>query len=479
MLIQSDARAIPLKDESVNCVVTSPPYWGLRDYGTAKWEGGSEGCDHKQSVARHDGGRAQVDGFHGSLALDSDKGAMNYRDICHKCGARRIDAQIGLEKTPEEYVQHIVEVFREVRRVLRKDGTAWVNLGDSYVSNGRYESDRSTYVGDLSKYNHRDPRVGARTEHLKPKDLCMIPARVALALQADGWWLRSDIIWQKPNPMPESVTDRPTRSHEYIFLLSKSERYYFDQDAVREQSITNDPRRPYGSQGAWQMDGRPIEQRHGGEIRLGREGVNSRMHQDRDPNHSSARKVRSPAGWKTGSGSHGSIHENGREPEVTYNQVDASSRNIRSVWTVATQPYAEAHFATFPEDLIKPCILAGCPSRVCVGCGSPWERVTDKGEVTASGGKSTRYFDARRDDRELKPSDHVMQTHSRVTIGWQPTCKCGTTETRPGIVLDPFGGSCTTVKVSQDLGRRGVALDLKPEYLAMGKRRAAQQGLRL
>jgi site-specific DNA-methyltransferase (cytosine-N4-specific) len=141
--------------------------------------------------------------------------------------------------------------------------------------------------------------------------------------------------------MPESVTDRPTKSHEYIFLLSKRERYYYDAEAIKEPSVTNDPRRPYTSQGAWEMDGRPVEQRHGG-------------------------KVRSPAGWKTGNGSHGSIHENGREQEVTYVEDTFTKRNIRSVWTVATQPYSDAHFATFPEALIKPCIL-----RSAVWCLTP------------------------------------------------------------------------------------------------------------
>jgi hypothetical protein len=158
---------------------------------------------------------------------------------------------------------------------------------------------------------------------LKPKDLLLMPARLALALQADGWWVRSDIIWHKPNPMPESVTDRPTSAHEHVFLLAKAERYFFDAEAVKEQSVTNDPRRPYGSQGAWQMDGRPVEQRHGGELRA-------------------------PANRKRGEFS-------GKTTAMQFTET----RNIRNVWTIATNPYPEAHFATFPPELAERCIKAG------------------------------------------------------------------------------------------------------------------------
>lgn len=364
MIVQANSLSIPLKTNSVQCVVTSPPYWGLRDYGIA--------------------------------------------------------GQLGLEKTPEEYVARMVAVFAEVKRVLRDDGTCWINLGDSYASypgkggsgtfNGR-NGHGENYTRAARKGSGRADgivsddsprnRDGAPPCSLPAKNLIGIPWRVAFALQADGWYLRSDIIWSKPNPMPESVTDRPTKAHEYLFLLAKSERYYYDAEAIKEPSITNDPRRPYTSEGAWAMDGRPVEQRH--------EGVNSRMHVDREPQHSSARKVRSPAGWKTGNGAHGSIHENGRESEVTYVADTFESRNKRSVWTIATQPYPEAHFATFPENLVKPCILAGCP------------------------------------------------------VG--------------GIVLDPFSGSGTVVKVAQDFGRHGVGLELSGEYLGLSRRRTAQAGL--
>lgn len=239
---------------SVRCCITSPPYWGLRDYGHA--------------------------------------------------------GQLGLERTPEEYVSRMVEVFREVRRVLADDGTCWINLGDSYATGAGKVGERpgggaqgDNWQGAMTSPN-RLPLPG-----LKPKDLVGIPWRVAFALQADGWWLRSDIIWAKPNPMPESVTDRPTKAHEYLFLLAKSERYYYDAAAIAES-------------GAWcglQLD-----------IVRGR-------------------KVRAEAMGRKPSGN-----------EVP--GVDAKSpdrRNRRSVWTVTTQPFAEAHFAVMPEALVEPCILAG------------------------------------------------------------------------------------------------------------------------
>jgi DNA modification methylase len=271
---EGDCRAVlaALPAESVHTVVTSPPYWGLRDYGSA--------------------------------------------------------GQLGLEPTPEEYVANMVAVFREVRRVLGADGTLWLNLGDSYAGRGKGPSNdgskQRTNVGSLIPGTRNPAQFAggqAPTEWLpvpaglKPKDLVGIPWRVAFALQADGWYLRSDIIWAKPNPMPESVTDRPTKAHEYLFLLSKSARYYYDADAVREVYISGptvaepvvvDPK------------GTGHRARHTGHV--GRGG-----------SHATAEAYR-----------HG-------------------GRNLRSVWTVATQPYPGAHFATFPPKLIEPAIKAGCP----------------------------------------------------------------------------------------------------------------------
>lgn len=298
MILHGDALTMlkTLPDESVHCCVTSPPYWGLRDYGTAKWEGGSITCDHIS--------RPQV-----SDKAASNRGSLRdnpYKNICLKCGAIRVDGQLGLEKTPEEYTEKMTAVFREVRRVLRTDGTLWLNLGDSYNGSGKGPGGTSSKLGNVLQ--SQEMNCLSNAPGLKPKDLVGIPWRVAFALQADGWYLRSDIIWHKPNPMPESVTDRCTKAHEYIFLMSKNGRYYYDGEAVKEPA-------------AWDRWG------------------NQTTVKDHPANSLAAR-----FGNKTIS-------------ELPIKDT----RNRRSVWTVATKPFSEAHFATFPPDLIKPCILAGCP----------------------------------------------------------------------------------------------------------------------
>jgi len=245
-LYQANALYLPIADNSVDCVVTSPPYWGLRDY--------------------------------------------------------HVDNQLGMESTPEEYCNNMTNVFREIWRVLKPTGTAWLNLGDSYVGTG--------HKGNWTDPKHREGRNGQvvaknnKVKGLKSKDLVGIPWRVAFALQADGWYLRSDIIWSKPNPMPESVKDRPTKAHEYIFLLTKSKNYYYDADAIGE------PAKDWGT----------------------RDRTNGKYHNE-----------------GTGLQPHTGL-------EKSY-----ATKNKRSVWTVTTKPYTDAHFATFPEDLIEPCILAGSP----------------------------------------------------------------------------------------------------------------------
>ena len=289
--------------ESVQCCVTSPPYWGLRDYG--------------------------------------------------------VEGQLGLEATPELYVAKMVEVFREVKRVLKADGTLWLNLGDSYAGSGRGNNPNGKQ--GTNKGTSFDPEYsGVVPSGLKHKDLVGIPWRVAFALQADGWYLRQDIIWAKPNPMPESVTDRCTKSHEYLFLLSKSERYYYDHEAIKEPATPGchtTTQKSFGGQAAG--------------------------------------AVVKPSGNQI--------------PGSTFSWGE--TRNKRTVWTIATQPYSEAHFATFPPKLIEPCILAGCPSG--------------------------------------------------------------------GLVLDPFAGSGTTIQVAQQLGRRGVGIELNPAYITLADTRTAQTGLAL
>lgn len=301
VILRGDVRSClkRLEDESVQCCITSPPYWGLRDYGTATWEGGDPNCDHQVPIGRK-GGNAI------GTKQTTNPGSYGYREwlICGKCGARRIDPQIGLEPTPEAYVADLVEVFREVKRVLRNDGALWLNLGDSYAGSGKgmtADGQQDPKQPKLKGMKFDVPEVPAG---LKPKDLVGIPWMVAFALRADGWYLRSDIIWSKPNPMPESVTDRCTKSHEYIFMLTKSERYYYDAEAIKE------PTSPWNSS----------------------EGFKEAAYERRD---------------------------NPQSGGFSHEDVEKSGRNKRDVWTVATQSCAEAHFATFPPKLIEPMILAG------------------------------------------------------------------------------------------------------------------------
>ena len=226
-----------------------------------------------------------------------------------------VPAELGLEPTPDAYVANMVAVFREVKRVMRDDGTLWLNLGDSYFSDTKGSGGKCVLAGAgkaMTEARYHQPRKYERSG-LKPKDLIGIPWRVAFALQADGWWLRQDIIWHKPSPMPESVTDRCTKAHEYIFLMSKSARYYFDAKAIAEEAVKSDFTSRY---------------------RKPQDGLKTV-----NPNRND-----------------GSTKATGGFPSDDY-----TNRNRRSVWTIATSPYKGAHFATFPQDLVKPCILAGCP----------------------------------------------------------------------------------------------------------------------
>jgi DNA modification methylase len=329
-ILQGDCMQIlpTLPAQSVQCCVTSPPYFGLRDYGTAKWEGGDHGCDHLGEPFRTS---ANINANWGAGFNDVKNSTKRqpFGSECAKCGAHRIDSQLGLEPTPEEYVAKMVAVFREVWRVLRDDGTLWVNLGDSYCS-----TTPGTMGDRMGNLGLGDSAANARRKFrpdtpqgLKPKDICGIPWRVAFALQADGWYLRSDIIWHKPNPMPESVTDRPTKSHEYIFLLSKSAKYYYDADAIREPSIGLSEHDLTGT----------------GYSAPGQTQQNGNRTQKRPPLE----------------GSHGTLGMDGNGMRMPEKWNNSAGRNKRSVWTIPTQPYSEAHFATFPEDLIKPCIMAG------------------------------------------------------------------------------------------------------------------------
>ena len=472
-------RSLPA--QSVHTCVTSPPYFGLRDYGA--------------------------------------------------------DRQIGLEPTPDEFVAALVEVFREVRRVLRDDGTVWLNLGDSYGSGGQGGGIGSSTLGPPGQqggaWHERtfDPRryEGQRSTGCKPKDLLGIPWMVAFALRADGWYLRSDIIWSKPNPMPESVTDRPTKSHEYVFLLSKSAKYHYDADAIREP---HDRIKKYG----FAADGLLPHEREG---RADERPRDSALIAD------------------------GTMHGGGGFRSA----LNPAGRNKRSVWTVATQPYAGAHFATFPPKLIEPCVLAGAPERACGECGAPWVRVVEIESRPNWQGNGSQKHDGtyyrenigggvgndRRERRDLgfepscshgdgnallagldmdmtrtqarravelarqagltrahidairacgvgdagkaqvtqdgygknDPAVQALADEAKTALGGYhrefllarrtpgaPQASCNhDANTKPGVVLDPFAGAGTTGLVALQHGREFVGIELNPEYAQMARDR--------
>jgi DNA modification methylase len=345
-LINASAHDTGLPAKSVHCVVTSPPYFGLRSYAgeqDVEWPevqyapmaglpmilipGCHQNCQHEwtttviESKHKDDGIKGSTLGGGKATQAQSQREPIT-QGTCIHCGGMRCG--LGAEPTPEAFIGHLILVMREMWRVLRDDGTAWVNLGDSYNGSGGAGGDYG--IGGIKEGQPKYP--GRKISALKPKDLMMIPARFALAAQADGWYLRSDIIWHKPNPMPESVTDRCTKAHEYIYMLAKSEKYYFDADAIKE------PAQDWGTRDRTNMRGGTTDPK------LKHHGL-----------------------------------ENGNSA--------ATGRNKRSVWKIATSPFAGAHFATFPIELPLTCIKAGTSEHgVCAKCQAPYERVTEKENST-------------------------------------------------------------------------------------------------
>ena len=442
-VIQGDALEVlkTLPDKSINCCVTSPPYYGLRDYGTGEWVGGDQNCDHSSAIYSKPNLRPRKQ--------TSNVGTLIERTlkVCPVCGAKRVDKQIGIEDTPEEFIQRLVDVFHEVKRVLKDDGTLWVNIGDSYSN----------------------------------KNLVGIPWELAFALRRDGWYLRQDIIWHKPNPMPESVKDRFTKSHEYIFMLSKKPQYYFDHEAVQEESkwygqdkragqgrIAYDGKRTAGEDNKAQQsfvsitdkrnkrDVREVSEskyadtEQEAEMRQGisrdrgnnlvilRKNLPTQeefveymrsvtdaeiLEQETDIKRTTIdhwfRKDRSGFSYPSledwlkireyvddWSETFVAIDEKMTDVTIETDAVGKNNdglRNKRDVWSVNTKPVREAHFATYPEELIEPCILAGCP------------------------------------------------------IG--------------GVVLDPFFGSGTTGRVANKLNRHYIGIELNPEYISISEKR--------
>jgi len=445
-----------LPDESVHCVVTSPPYWSLRDYGQ--------------------------------------------------------DGAIGLEPTVDEYIDRVTKVMRQVRRVLRPDGTLWLNMGDAYANDGKWGgSTGGKHAGGL----HGQTSVGRAKVRsgLKPKDLIGLPWRVVFALQADGWWLRSDIVWAKPNPMPESVQDRPTRAHEYVFLLARSAHYFYDAHAIREPLSEASIRR-LSQPTLFEQEG-GFKQATYGEHMPGRKG------RDRSPQailQAMAAGQPVPSGWNPSQAEsdikgrysrrdhlrgradndvlpaegrrdpraglrqqdkqrgHDRTHEGFRDhwDDLSKAEQQAAGANKRDVWWVATQPFPGAHFATFPIRLIEPCIKAGTSEHgVCQACGSPWTRIAEK---SARGRRIRPRHDAGmgvaynashgRPQQAAEFQDGVVYS----TTGWQASCACQAGVV-PAVVLDPFAGSGTTGVVALRHGRSFIGIEINPEYVQLARER--------
>lgn len=387
-------RAMPRK--SVHCAVTSPPYWALRCYSLppSHWGDGWKGC-------------------------------------------------LGLEPNPKQFVDHIVEVFEAVRDVLRDDGTLWLNMGDSYSNAGKHGGKTSgKHVVKKSEDRAQVPR-DIKREGVKPKDLLGMPWRIALALQDAGWYLRSEVIWHKRSPMPETVTDRPSRSHEHIFLLTKSPKYFYDHVGSAEPASTG--------------------------------------------THSRGKNTRKK---------HGTKGESCNESHSNSLANDVATRNMRTVWSLSTEPLKQKHFAAYPSKLVEKCLKAGVSAGgVCGVCGTPRVRIveservpTRSGETSkvltrqpagwASGGAKHTSVDWQTDQArgiEVGNRDPYRHVTRKVTKGWHFNCECGAGEPVPPTVLDPFLGSGTTAMVALRMGCHAVGCELNPDYIAIARERVREK----
>jgi DNA modification methylase len=424
-----------LPDTSVQTLVTSPPYYGLRDYGGDPFVwGGMPSCIHEWGEELPGSNR----GGSGTPTNKNNRGEGYGRDaargaFCQRTGCNAWNGSLGLEPTPELFVQHLVMIFREARRVLRADGTAWINMGDSYATETRGE--------------------------VKHKDLIGVPWMMAFALRADGWYLRSEIIWAKPRPMPESIQDRPTKAHEHIFLLAKSERYFYDLEAIREE-----------------------------------------------PKPENAGKMSAP---KCGE----NRLDVGARDQNTKQYDEIKGANARDVWTIATEPFVGAHFAVFPPKLPERCILAGTSEKgACAKCGAPVARTKIDGsdyddsrrqtkralEIAEEQGLTEEHLAAIRsaginDTGKIKVTQNAkigeatarLAAEAKEKLGgyyrelivskkqdrWGPTCSCGTDDRQPCIVLDIFNGSGTTGEAALKNGRNYIGIEQNPEFIKVAKAR--------
>jgi DNA modification methylase len=426
MILNGDCRTVmqSMMPETYQTCITSPPYLWVRDY----------------NVPSTDFPEVTYIPMTGTLPLT----------VPAWTGC------LGLEPTVEMFIAHIVLIMREVWRVLRKDGTLWLNFGDTYFGSGKgcnadgLKNLKGKDKDHNGRYTSNLPYKEFKSSGLKPKDLIMVPARIALALQADGWYVRSDIIWSKSNAMPESAVDRPTKAHEYMHLFSKSRYYYYDDEAIREP-VTGSNNVPIaGSKGAF---GPKQSRRRRGNARVFRGGGAYVENQAFDNSISVEREARGNA-----------INESGM-------------RNKRSVWTVATAQTKEAHFATFPEKLIEPPVLAGSSPQACPHCGAPWKRkkvkVADRPSRFIHLEVINGALNSIKNEGSVKSYDKSYRIEQK-PIGRIPTCKCKNNDGSGKChIIDPFGGLGTTMKVALENNRECTSIDINPEYTKINKRRTA------
>jgi site-specific DNA-methyltransferase (adenine-specific) len=415
-----------LPSESISCIMTSPPYWALRDYGIdveTIWDA-KDSCEHEWITKEryvHRGSAPNT--VHGAILAGGLEVDWKTKDgFCSKCGAWK--GQLGLEPTFDLYIKHLCDIFDEAKRVLRKDGTCWVNLGDTYysISGGKFQNDNvgSSNNNKLSGLSDTNKLKGG--DELESKNLCNIPARFSIEMQNRGWILRNVIIWHKPNCMPSSVKDRFTVDFEYIFFFVKSKKYWFETQYEPSQYEDREQRRKYG----W----------HGNTNR----------------------------GYPSGPQNHMNTHF--QNPKAIKSVIE-NGRNKRAVWRICPKPFKEAHFAVYPEELCETPIKAGCPEFICKKCGKAREKIYES-KGTGIDYSNNSNYEKQVPDGITRNAQHKVNAEYRYKGLSNCNCNAGF---ESGIVLDMFMGAGTTALVSLKQNKRFIGIELQPKYIEIAMKR--------